>query len=62
MIFVLCDCSNRSYFFFQVIESVFQQEKEVDNMSKKALVDRGQMTAMAALKELRKISNILSEM
>ncbi|CAI9293753.1 unnamed protein product [Lactuca saligna] len=46
----------------QVIESVFQQEKEVDNMSKKALVDRGQMTAMAALKELRKISNILSEM
>ncbi|KAJ0599549.1 putative Rab-GTPase-TBC domain-containing protein [Helianthus annuus] len=50
----------------QVIESVFQQEKgetgQVDNLSKKALVDRGQMTAMAALKELRKISNILSEM
>ncbi|KAI3709061.1 hypothetical protein L2E82_38794 [Cichorium intybus] len=50
----------------QVIESVFQQEKgemgHVDNLSKKALVDRGQMTAMAALKELRKISNILSEM
>ncbi|KAI7733757.1 hypothetical protein M8C21_014022 [Ambrosia artemisiifolia] len=50
----------------QVIESVFQQEKgetgHVDNLSKKALVDRGQMTATAALKELRKISNILSEM
>ncbi|KAK9076830.1 hypothetical protein SSX86_005164 [Deinandra increscens subsp. villosa] len=50
----------------QVIESVFQQEKgetgHVDNLSKKALVDRGQMTAMSALKELRKISHILSEM
>ncbi|KAK1430139.1 hypothetical protein QVD17_12679 [Tagetes erecta] len=50
----------------QVIESVFQQEKRetgnVDNLSKKALVDRGQMTATAALKELRKISNILSEL
>lgn len=51
----------------EVIESVFKQEKgdeigQVDNLSKKALVDRGQMTAMAALKELRKISNILSEM
>nr|XP_043627397.1 TBC1 domain family member 5-like [Erigeron canadensis] len=50
----------------QVIESVFQQEKyeagHVDSSSKKALVDRGQMTATAALKELRKISNILSEM
>lgn len=54
------------YKTMQVIESVFQQEKgetgHVDNLSKKALVDRGQMTAMAALKELRKISNILSEM
>ncbi|KAD4179995.1 hypothetical protein R6Q59_023443 [Mikania micrantha] len=47
----------------QVIESVFQGETgHADNLSKKALVDRGQMTAMAALKELRKISNILSEM
>ncbi|XP_071741658.1 uncharacterized protein [Rutidosis leptorrhynchoides] len=50
----------------QVIESVFQQDKgevgHLDNFSKKALVDRGQMTAVAALKELRKISNILSEM
>ncbi|PWA73935.1 Rab-GTPase-TBC domain-containing protein [Artemisia annua] len=50
----------------QVIESLFQHEKgetgQVDNLSKKALVDRGQMTAMAALKELRKISHILSEM
>ncbi|RYR13741.1 hypothetical protein Ahy_B04g070574 isoform B [Arachis hypogaea] len=34
----------------QVIESVFQQDR------------KGQVTAMAALKELRKISNILSEM
>nr|KYP62282.1 TBC1 domain family member 5 [Cajanus cajan] len=34
----------------QVIESVFQQER------------KGQVTAMTALKELRKISNLLSEM
>jgi len=34
----------------QVIESVFQQDS------------KGQVTAMTALKELRKISNLLSEM
>ncbi|PWA71090.1 ypt/Rab-GAP domain of gyp1p superfamily protein [Artemisia annua] len=43
----------------QVIESLFQHEKvetgQVENLSKKALVDRGRMTAMAALKELRSI-------
>ncbi|KAM7267723.1 hypothetical protein ACFE04_009889 [Oxalis oulophora] len=42
----------------QVIESVFQQ----DRLSKNALVGKGQVTAMTALSELRKISNILSEM
>ncbi|KAE9587708.1 hypothetical protein Lal_00021906 [Lupinus albus] len=50
----------------QVIESVFQQDKSqgtsVENMSKNVLVGKGQVTAMSALKELRKISNILSEM
>ncbi|KVI01430.1 Rab-GTPase-TBC domain-containing protein [Cynara cardunculus var. scolymus] len=46
----------------QVIESVIQQEKGETGSKKALLVDRGQMTAMAALKELRKISNILSEM
>ncbi|KAK2971637.1 hypothetical protein RJ640_003457 [Escallonia rubra] len=50
----------------QVIESVFQQDcgqvGTIENYSKNALVGRGQVTAMAALKELRKISNLLSEM
>ncbi|KAL1359363.1 hypothetical protein HN51_004685 [Arachis hypogaea] len=50
----------------QVIESVFQQDRNqgvsVENLSKNILVGKGQVTAMAALKELRKISNILSEM
>ncbi|KAM7481129.1 hypothetical protein LguiB_005712 [Lonicera macranthoides] len=54
----------------QVIESVFQQDRggqsqmaPLDNNSSKSdLVGRGQVTAMAALKELRKISNLLSEM
>ena len=47
-----------------MIESLFQHEKgetgQVENLSKKALVDRGQMTAMAALKKLSKINQILS--
>ncbi|GAB4853516.1 hypothetical protein Ancab_017707 [Ancistrocladus abbreviatus] len=52
----------------QVIESVFQQDKnhavslDKDNVSKNALVEKGQVTAIAALKELRKISNLLSEL
>ncbi|OIW07735.1 hypothetical protein TanjilG_11893 [Lupinus angustifolius] len=50
----------------QVIESVFQQDRSqgtsVENLSKNVLVGKGQVTAMSALKELRKISNILSEM
>uniref|UniRef100_A0A6N2KH15 Rab-GAP TBC domain-containing protein n=1 Tax=Salix viminalis TaxID=40686 RepID=A0A6N2KH15_SALVM len=50
----------------QVIESVFQQERgqvgSLENFSKTALVGKGQVTAMTALKELRKISNLLSEM
>ncbi|EYU18222.1 hypothetical protein ABFS82_10G070600 [Erythranthe guttata] len=51
----------------QVIESVFQQDRgqagSVDNLSKNGgIVGKGQVTAMAALKELRKISNLLSEM
>ncbi|KAE9604725.1 hypothetical protein Lalb_Chr11g0074811 [Lupinus albus] len=50
----------------QVIEYVFQQEQgqgaSVENLSKNVLVGKGQVTAMLALKELRKISNLLSEM
>jgi TBC1 domain family protein 5 len=51
----------------QVIESAFQQEcgqgASLDNnMSKNVLVGKGQVTAMSALTELRKISNLLSEM
>ncbi|CAK8531892.1 unnamed protein product [Lathyrus sativus] len=50
----------------QVIESVFQQDRgqgaSSDNSSKNVLVGKGQVTAMTALKELRKISNLLSEM
>ncbi|XP_030510103.1 uncharacterized protein LOC115724878 [Cannabis sativa] len=51
----------------QVIESVFQQDRatqagSLENFSKNILVGKGQVTAMAALKELRKISNLLSEM
>ncbi|KAL6560145.1 hypothetical protein OROHE_006383 [Orobanche hederae] len=51
----------------QVIESEFQQEHQgqtgsLDNFSKNGLIGKGQVTAMAALKELRKISNFLSEM
>ncbi|KAL5836326.1 hypothetical protein ACOSQ4_015823 [Xanthoceras sorbifolium] len=50
----------------QVVESVFQQDRgqvgSLDNFSKNVLVGKGQATAMTALKELRKISNLLSEM
>ncbi|XP_030456369.1 uncharacterized protein LOC115677355 [Syzygium oleosum] len=50
----------------QVIESVFQQDRgqvgSPENFSKNLLVGKGQVTAMSALKELRKISNLLSEM
>jgi TBC1 domain family protein 5 len=50
----------------QIIESVFQQDRgqvgSLENFSKTALVGKGQVTAMTALKELRKISNLLSEM
>lgn len=50
----------------QVIESVFQQDRgqvgSRENFSKNVLVGKGQVTAMTALKELRKISNLLSEM
>ncbi|KAK8697565.1 hypothetical protein V6N13_113706 [Hibiscus sabdariffa] len=49
----------------QVIESVFQQDRvqvgSLDNLSKNNIVGKGQVTAMTALKELRKISNLLSE-
>ncbi|XVF19020.1 hypothetical protein REPUB_Repub11eG0074600 [Reevesia pubescens] len=49
----------------QVLESVFQQDcgqvGSLDNFSKNILVGKGQVTAMTALKELRKISNLLSE-
>ncbi|XP_051131625.1 uncharacterized protein LOC127251796 isoform X2 [Andrographis paniculata] len=50
----------------QVIESVFQQDRgqmgTLENLSKNGLVGKGQVTAMAALKELRKISSLLSQM
>ncbi|XWS70988.1 hypothetical protein CRYUN_Cryun03dG0098300 [Craigia yunnanensis] len=50
----------------QVLESVFQQDRgqvgSLDNFSKNVLVGKGQVTAMTALKELRKISSLLSEM
>ncbi|CAJ1941771.1 unnamed protein product [Sphenostylis stenocarpa] len=49
----------------QVIESAFQQLGEgasLDSMSKNDVVGEGQVTVMSALKELRKISNLLSEM
>ncbi|KAL0374695.1 UNVERIFIED_CONTAM: hypothetical protein Sradi_3385200 [Sesamum radiatum] len=50
----------------QVIESVFQQDRgqmgSLENFSKNGFVGKGQVTAMTALKELRKISNLLSEM
>ncbi|KAK7303930.1 hypothetical protein RJT34_14851 [Clitoria ternatea] len=47
----------------QVIESVFQQDRtSLENRPKNVLVGKGQVTAMSALKELRKISNLLSEM
>ncbi|KAE9609872.1 hypothetical protein Lal_00006856 [Lupinus albus] len=45
----------------QVIESSIQLEPG-DNLSKYVLVTTGQVTAMTALKELRKISDLLSEM
>lgn len=50
----------------QVIESAFQQDHSqvgsLENLSRSLLGGKGQVTAMAALKELRKISNLLSEM
>ncbi|KAL7598859.1 hypothetical protein Lser_V15G23610 [Lactuca serriola] len=45
----------------EVIESVFQQEKD-QNDPIENFVGRGQFKAMGALKELRKISDILSQM
>ncbi|CAI0555886.1 unnamed protein product [Linum tenue] len=50
----------------QVIESTFQQDRgnfgPAESSSRNGLVGKGQETAVAALKELRKISNLLSEM
>ncbi|KAI4381130.1 hypothetical protein MLD38_007238 [Melastoma candidum] len=50
----------------QVIESAFQQDRcqvgQLESFSKNGLVGKGQVTAVTALKELRKISNLLSEM
>ncbi|XAR63739.1 hypothetical protein NMG60_11023785 [Bertholletia excelsa] len=50
----------------QVIEQAFQQERgqvgSLENLSKNVSVGKGQVTAVAALKELRKISNLLCEM
>ncbi|WOL07351.1 TBC1 domain family member protein [Canna indica] len=50
----------------QVIETVFQQDKgkfdSLDSLSSNILGSKGQVTTVAALKELRKISNLLQEM
>ncbi|CAA2938161.1 TBC1 domain family member 5 homolog A-like [Olea europaea subsp. europaea] len=50
----------------QAIESVFQQDpsqmRPLENLSKTSFMGKGQATAMTALKELRKISNLLSQM
>ncbi|XP_041019163.1 uncharacterized protein LOC121261073 isoform X1 [Juglans microcarpa x Juglans regia] len=50
----------------QVIETVFQQDRgqvgSLENLSKNGLVEKGQVTAVIAFKELRKISSLLSEM
>ncbi|XP_068636353.1 uncharacterized protein [Aristolochia californica] len=50
----------------QVIESAFQQERghvgSLENLSRNIFSGKGQVTALTALKELRKISNLLSEM
>uniref|UniRef100_A0A1D1Z5D2 TBC1 domain family member 5 n=1 Tax=Anthurium amnicola TaxID=1678845 RepID=A0A1D1Z5D2_9ARAE len=50
----------------QVLESVFQQDRgqvgSLENLSNNILGGKGQATAMSALKELRKISNLLFEM
>ncbi|KAK9097747.1 hypothetical protein Syun_024792 [Stephania yunnanensis] len=50
----------------QVIESAFQQDHRgqvgsLENLSRNILAGKGQVTAVAALKELRKISNLISE-
>ncbi|XP_009419979.2 uncharacterized protein LOC103999834 isoform X1 [Musa acuminata AAA Group] len=47
----------------QVIETVFQQDKgKSDNVPNNSLGGKGQGAAITALKELRKISNLLQEM
>ncbi|KAE8677184.1 Ypt/Rab-GAP domain of gyp1p superfamily protein isoform 3 [Hibiscus syriacus] len=48
----------------QFLESVFQQDQvgSLENLSKNNLVGKGQGTTITALKELRKISKLLSEM
>lgn len=49
-----------------MIESVFQQDhgqiEPPESLSKNGFVGEGEVMAMSALKELRKISSILSEM
>ncbi|KAL8158745.1 hypothetical protein V2J09_000282 [Rumex salicifolius] len=50
----------------EVIESVFQQDvheaASLDNLSKDVILENGQVTAISALEELRKISNLLRGM
>ena len=51
-------------FVWQVIEKAFQQWGEgasLDSMSENVAVGEEQVSPMSALKELRKISNLLSE-
>ncbi|CAA2993300.1 TBC1 domain family member 5 homolog A-like isoform X1 [Olea europaea subsp. europaea] len=65
LIFSLSDLGQSMLENIQVIESVFQQDPDqmgsLENC-KNAIVGEGHITAMAALEELRKISNLLSEM
>ena len=57
-----------SDFFFQVIELIFKQEPGlvqgglIRNIDKTKFNEKGQATATTALKELRKISHLLSDM
>lgn len=61
-----CHVMSPCFIFLQVIESAFQQDRghvgSLESLSKNVLIGKGQVTAMTALKELRKISNLLSEM
>ncbi|KAL0337128.1 UNVERIFIED_CONTAM: TBC1 domain family member 5 [Sesamum calycinum] len=59
----LLDIFNLFTLAWQVLESAFEQDRgQMGPQENSGLVGKGQVTAISALKELRKISNILSEM